>query len=113
MLTADTTVPSDGMVCVVMSPAVTRVRNMAVAVSAIVAPVESFCIALSPVVLNAKTQELINVAVHENNTTTPPQPRTKTAAERNRKSQTLSKWHNRVQNYAKCAVCCCNQSNRP
>jgi len=42
MFTADITVPSDGMVCVAMSPAVTRVRNMAVAVRAIMVAVESF-----------------------------------------------------------------------
>jgi hypothetical protein len=56
-------------------PAVTRVRNMLVAASAIITPVDSFGVAVvvsPPAVWNRLSQVLINVIVHDNNTTTLP-----------------------------------------
>ena len=56
-------------------PAVTRVRNMLVAASAIITPVDSFGVAVvvSPLaVWNRLSQVLINVIVYDNNTTTLP-----------------------------------------
>jgi hypothetical protein len=69
-------VPSDGIVCVDMMPAVTRVRNIPVVASAIIAPVDSFdgvILLFSPLaVLNRLSQVLINVIVYDNNTNTLP-----------------------------------------
>ena len=64
-------------------PAVTRVRNMLVAASAIITPVDSFGVAVvvSPLaVWNRLSQVLINVIVHDNNTTTLPNRRKQDSA---------------------------------